>query len=142
MEENGEYSGDLVHHPHLHLWFTEMTKAEAMQGGGVFGRKEFAQPLLDQHAKRRSDKADDKTREPKDVHADIIVGDLERGRGGGRDIGGDEGAIREIDPVASRLCSDAFDRIDNPIGRCLLQIGVDGDHESGKDCGEKTCLWP
>ena len=64
----------------------------------------------------------------------------ERGRGGGRDIGGDEGAVREIDPVASRLCGDAFDRIDNPIGRGLLQIGVDGDYESRKDCRKETCL--
>ena len=62
------------------------------------------------------------------------------GRGGGRDIGGDEGAVREVDPVASRLCGDAFNCIDNPIGRCLLQIGVDGDHESGKDCRKETCL--
>ena len=96
--------------------------------------------MFDQHSKGCGNKADDQTREPQNVHPDVFVGDLERGRGGGRDIGSDERAVGEVDPVAGRLCGDTFDCIDYPIGGLLLKVGIDSYEECGKDRGEETCL--
>ena len=117
-----------------------MAKAEAVGSRRVFARKKFTQPLFNQHPEGCGNKADDQTREPQDIHPNVFVGNLERGRRGGRDIRSDEGTVREIDPVAGRLCSDAFDRIDYPIGGLLLKIGIYSYEEGGKDRGEETCL--
>ena len=90
-------------------------KAEAARGRGVFARKVFTQPLFDQHPKGRSNKADDKAREPQYIHSDVFVGDLERRGQGGKDIGSNERAVCKIHSVSSCLCGDTFDRMNYPI---------------------------